>query len=92
MNLVNSAPSNTPLLGIERRKNKLLTEQEAAEIARTNKNTIKYWRQLGKLAFVKFGRHPLIWESVLYQFLEVPVVFVTMDSARDKGGKRHGNF
>lgn len=48
---------------------KLLTESESAELLRTNKSTIRYWRQLGKLQSVKVGRHPLIRESEISRFL-----------------------
>ncbi len=63
---------------------KLLTELEAAEIARVGKATIRYWRQIGKLPFIKPGRHPLIIQSELLKFLLKPES-ARISAAGDKG-------
>ena len=63
---------------------KLLTEQEAADIARTTVYTIRYWRQTGRLGFIKPGKHPLIPVSVLKKFL-LGNESATMPPARGNG-------
>jgi hypothetical protein len=47
----------------------LLTEKEAADIARVSVHNIKYWRYLGDLKFIRAGRRVLIRADELARFL-----------------------
>jgi hypothetical protein len=83
----NNKTAEMPGAFVERRRtqNRLLTESEAAKIARTTLNTVRYWRQTGRIAFIKPGRHPLIWASVLFNFLGKPESRDTIQAAWDRG-------
>ncbi len=48
---------------------RFLLIDEAAEIARTSPNTIRYWIQIGRLPSTKPGRRRLIAESDLLALL-----------------------
>ncbi len=65
---------------IERRKNNqgmngdyLMTERMVAEMALVPVNTIRYWRQMGILPFIKVGKHPRIWHSVFLKVFQKPL-------------------
>jgi excisionase family DNA binding protein len=53
-------------------QDKLLTEEEVADLAGVPTNTVRYWRQKGVLPFVKVGRHPRIWRSVFQSLFHKP--------------------
>jgi excisionase family DNA binding protein len=44
-------------------RDRLLTDDQVAELAGVSANTVRYWRQTGELPFVKLGRHPRVWLS-----------------------------
>lgn len=46
---------------------------EAAEVARTSPNTVRYWLQTGKLRGHRPGRRVLIRSDVLERFLSGPL-------------------
>jgi excisionase family DNA binding protein len=50
----------------------LLTDQEAAELARVSPSTVRYWRQTGLVPFVKVGKHPRIWLSEFNRVFNKP--------------------
>jgi len=50
----------------------LLTDQEAGEKAKVSPNTVKYWRQIGLLPFVKVGKHSRIWLSEFNKVFQKP--------------------
>lgn len=50
----------------------LLTDQEAANLAKVSPNTVKYWRQSGLLPFVKVGKHARIWLSEFNRVFQKP--------------------
>jgi hypothetical protein len=62
----------------------LITDLEAAEMAKVSPNTVKYWRQTGLLPFVKVGKHPRIWLSEFNRVFQKPV---TMPPLGTLGGK-----
>lgn len=51
---------------------KLLTDLQVAELAQVSVNTVRYWRQIGLLPFIKFGKHPRIWLSEFYKAFKKP--------------------
>lgn len=53
----------------------LLTEAQVADMARVPLNTIRYWRQVGKLPSVKVGKHPMVWYSVFLNVFKKPLPF-----------------
>lgn len=63
----------------------LMTDHQVAELAGVSVNTVRYWRQLGMMPFVKVGRHPRVWHSVFLKVFQkpLPLGFDTMPSARD---------
>lgn len=50
----------------------LLTEREAAAIARVSVHNVKYWRYTRKIAFLKAGKRILIRADELARFLGLP--------------------
>lgn len=50
----------------------LMTDQEVADLAKVPVNTVRYWRQMGQLPFVKVGRHPRVWLSVFTKTFHKP--------------------
>lgn len=55
-----------------KQENYLMTEQEVAELASVPINTVRYWRQMGMLPFVKVGKHPRIWLSEFHKTFKKP--------------------
>lgn len=59
----------------ERRRNSqdfLMTDGKVAELAGVSVHTVKYWRMIGTLPFVKVGRHPRVWFSVFQKVFHKP--------------------
>lgn len=56
-----------------RQQDRLLTEHQVADMAAVSVNTVKFWRQIGILPFVKIGRHPRVWLSAFYQVFRKPI-------------------
>jgi len=52
---------------------KLLTDEQAANLAQVSVNTVRYWRQCGILPFVKVGKHPRIWLSAFEKTFQKPL-------------------
>lgn len=52
----------------------LLTEAEAAAVARVSTHNIKYWRYRGQLKGVKAGKRVLIDAQELARFLKLKLV------------------
>lgn len=50
----------------------LMTDKEVAEFAKVSVGSVRYWRQMGVLPFVKVGRHPRIWHSVVLKVFKKP--------------------
>ena len=50
----------------------LMTDNEVAELASVSVDTVRYWRLVGILPFIKIGRHPRIWLSVFYKVFKKP--------------------
>jgi len=50
----------------------LMTEAEVAVMAGVSPLTVKYWRRVGTLPFVRVGRHPRVWLSECLKFLRAP--------------------
>ena len=65
----------------ERRKNDrreqnqdyLMSDGQVAEMAMVPLNTVRYWRQLGVMPFVKVGKHPKVWFSVFQKVFQKPL-------------------
>ena len=50
----------------------LMTDGKIADMAGVSVHTVKYWRLIGTLPFVKVGRHPRIWFSVFKKVFHKP--------------------
>ena len=50
----------------------LMTDAEVAKLVKVPINTVRYWRQMGILPFVRVGRHPRVWYSVLMEVFKKP--------------------
>jgi len=50
----------------------LMTDEEVARLVKVSINTVRYWRQMGILPFVKVGKHPRVWNSVLLEIFKKP--------------------
>ena len=67
----------------ERRKNDrreqnqdyLMTEDQVAILAGVSVSTVRHWRQVGVLPFVKVGRHPRVWHSIFQKVFQKPLPF-----------------
>jgi hypothetical protein len=60
---------------IERRRggqDYLMTDGQVARMAEVSVHTVKYWRMMGTLPFVKVGRHPRVWFSVFQKAFHKP--------------------
>jgi excisionase family DNA binding protein len=53
----------------------LMTDGQVAEAAGVPTNTVRYWRQVGVLPFVKVGKHPRIWHSEFQKVFKRPLPF-----------------
>jgi excisionase family DNA binding protein len=51
----------------------LMTDDQVAQMAGVSVHTVRYWRQLGVLPFVKVGKHPRIWHSVFQKVFQKPL-------------------
>jgi len=52
------------------RRNFLMSDKDIAGRASVSENTVRYWRQTGVLPFVKVGKYPRVWYSVLLQVFQ----------------------
>lgn len=50
----------------------LMTDKQVAEFAGVSIHTVKYWRLVGTLPFVKVGRHPKVWFSEFEKVFHKP--------------------
>jgi len=55
------------------RRNYLMTDQDVAEKVGVSPNTVRYWRQTGKLPFVRMGKYPRIWFSEFQKLFKNPL-------------------
>ena len=63
----------------------LMSDSQVGQLAGVPTGTVRYWRQMGVLPFVKVGRHPRVWHSIFLKVFQkpLPLAFDTMPSARD---------
>jgi excisionase family DNA binding protein len=66
-------------------EDKLLTDQQVAEMAQVSVNTVRYWRQSGLIPFGKVGKHPRIWLSDFNKVFKKPDTLGTLRAL----GKEH---
>lgn len=66
-------------------EDRLLSDSQVAQLAGVPAGTVRYWRQIGVLPFVKVGRHPRVWHSIFLKVFQkpLPLAFDTMPSAGD---------
>ena len=65
----------------ERRKNDrrgqnqdyLMSDDQVALLAGVPVSTVRHWRQVGVLPFVKVGRHPRVWHSIFQKVFQKPL-------------------
>ena len=50
----------------------LMTDAEVAEKAGVSENSVRYWRQMGILPFVKVGKYPRVWFSTFCTVFRKP--------------------
>ncbi len=53
----------------------LMTDDQVAQMAGVSVHTVRYWRQVGVLPFVKVGRHPRFWFSEVQKVFKRPLPF-----------------
>ena len=53
-------------------QNYLLSDVEVALLAAVPVNTVRKWRQIGTLPYVKVGRHPRVWLSEFQRTFHQP--------------------
>ena len=58
----------------------LMSDSQVGQLAGVPVSTVRHWRQLGVLPFVKVGRHPRIWHSVFQMVFKKPLPFVRGDA------------
>ena len=51
----------------------LMSDAQVGEMAGVPTGTVRYWRQIGVLPFVKVGRHPRIWFSEVQKVFKRPL-------------------
>ena len=51
----------------------LMSDSQVAEMAGVPANTVRYWRQVGIMHFVKVGKHPRVWHSVFLKVFQKPI-------------------
>jgi hypothetical protein len=51
----------------------LMSDEQVAQLAGVSVNSVRYWRQVGILPFVKVGKHPRIWHSVFLKVFQKPI-------------------
>jgi len=56
-----------------RNQDQLLSDNQVAVMAGVPVNTVRKWRQVGTLPFVKVGRHPRVWLSEFQKTFHQPV-------------------
>jgi len=54
------------------RRNYLMTDQDIAERVSVSVNTVRYWRQIGTLPFVRVGRCSRVWYSEFQKLFRKP--------------------
>jgi excisionase family DNA binding protein len=55
-----------------RNQDQLLSDNQVAVMAGVPVNTVRKWRQVGTLPFVKVGRHPRVWLSEFQKTFHQP--------------------
>ncbi len=53
----------------------LMSDGQVAELAGVSINTVRFWRQIGLLPFIKVGRHPRLWYSSFQKVFQKPLSF-----------------
>lgn len=66
----------------------LLTDQKVAELAMVSVSSVRYWRQMGILPFVKVGRHPRIWLSEFHRVFSKPLANKSFEPVMDADKRR----
>jgi hypothetical protein len=65
----------------------LMSDSQVGKLAGVSTNTVRYWRQMGVLPFVKVGRHPRIWHSIFQKVFQKPLPFgLAADTMPSAGG------
>ena len=64
-------------------RDRLLADAEVARMVGVSTQTVKYWRHIGTLPYVRVGRHPRVWLSVFLGVFQKP----TPQAQLDLGGK-----
>ena len=66
----------------------LLTDQDIARMAKIPVASVRWLRRMGKIPYVKVGRHPRIWLSDFYRTYKKPDVKI-VPAAGDIYGGHH---
>jgi excisionase family DNA binding protein len=53
----------------------LMSDDQVANLAGVPVSTVRHWRQVGVLPFVKVGRHPRVWHSIFQKVFQKPISF-----------------
>ena len=58
----------------------LMSDSQVGQFAGVPVSTVRHWRQIGVLPFVKVGRHPRVWHSVFQRVFKKPLPFFGGDA------------
>ena len=67
---------------------RLLTDNQISEMAQIPVASVRWLRRMGKLPYVKVGRHPRVWLSDFYRTFNKPDVKI-VPAAGDIFGGHH---
>ena len=66
-------------------RDRLLADAEVARMVGVSTQTVKYWRHIGTLPYVRVGRHPRVWLSVFLGVFQKPTPQAQLDLAGEAG-------
>lgn len=64
-------------------RDRLLTDNQVAEMAGVSASTVRYWRLMGTLPYVKVGKHTRVWLSEFQKVFRKPSKSGTFEMGLD---------
>jgi hypothetical protein len=65
------------------KQDRLLTDGQVAGMAGVSASTVRYWRLMGKLPFVKVGKHTRVWLSEFQKVFRKPPQVGSIENSGD---------
>ena len=69
MNQETAIPKISNTIPAKNTVTKLMTLTEVADLCRVSLSTVRYWKVMGRLKTLKVGKHPLVLQGDLFEFL-----------------------